>query len=165
MTSGHQLLVATPLVGLAVNCVGHVFMSRFARWTRRPCDRRRRPPWVPGRGRDKRGDTHPPGLFMVGQCRAVALNLVTYLGLAYGYIGYVGLNLTSLRIHILKVLLQSGGSLPKHELVALYNDSEVVATRIEAMLRGGYLVERNGRFYTGKPTIVIIAASGSASGG
>jgi hypothetical protein len=158
MVNGYPLLVATPLAGLVVDCASHVLISRFVRaWSSVQVI-------IAGiflgflavtamslAALSSMGSSWPDAGALL------ALNLATYLGLAYGYVGYVGLNLTSLRIHILKVLLQSGGSLPKRELVSLYNDNEVVATRIAAMLRGGYLVERGGRLYTGKPAIVVIA--------
>lgn len=87
----------------------------------------------------------------------LALNGVAYLALAYGYIGYVGLNLTSLRIHILKLLWKSGGSMPRAAIEGLYGNDSVIDLRIAMLLQDGYLEERQGRLYTGRRTVLYIA--------
>ena len=158
MVDAHAVLVLTPLLGLLVDCACHVVVSRcLTSWSLvgrlfagvvaglvaviATCSVAVPRMGIPG------GD----------ECAILALDLGTYLALAYGYVGYVSMNLTSLRIHVLKLLLESGGSLPRQRLLSLYNTDEVVASRLADLLKGGYLVERGGRLHTGKPTILIIA--------
>ena len=86
----------------------------------------------------------------------LALNLLTYLGLAFGYFSFVNLNIASLRIRMLQELLAAGGSLPGDRLLACYNTDEVILLRIDRLLRGGHLIEAQGRIYSGKRYFLFI---------
>lgn len=90
---------------------------------------------------------------MVGRC---GLNLLTYGALGWGYFHFVNLNIASLRIRMLLEIGDSGGATNEDELRARYNVNEMIALRIERLLDGGHLVERNARFYSGRREFLLI---------
>jgi len=159
MFAMHLLLALAPLFGLVIDCVFHVAVSRYAKGV--DSVRAIIIGVLAGLVAEIIISCFAVSTLRItgSDCAALlALNALTYLALAYGYIGYVGLNLTSLRIKILKLMWEAGGSLPREVLSGLYNNKGVATERIDAMLRGGYLVEREGRLFTGNRTIVVIAA-------
>ena len=86
-----------------------------------------------------------------------SLNAVAYLALAFGYFNFVNLNIASLRIRMIQELAESGGRLPIDRLTGLYNTQNVAALRIDRLTRGGHLVEREGKYYSGKRRFLIVA--------
>lgn len=87
----------------------------------------------------------------------IALNLFTYLALAFGYFNFVNLTVASLRIRLLEEIRESGGELPAAALKATYNSREVVAIRLQRLIQGGHLVEKNGRLHSGRLPFLIVA--------
>jgi len=87
----------------------------------------------------------------------LAFNVLTYIGLAFGYFAFVNLNVCSLRIRMLQELLEAGGILPRRELLACYNTDEVSSLRIDRLLHGRYLIEVQGRVYSGNRCFLLIA--------
>jgi hypothetical protein len=87
----------------------------------------------------------------------VALNLLTYLALAFGYFNFVNLTVASLRIRLLEEIREAGGALPAGALKAAYNSGEVVAIRLQRLVQGGHLVEKDGRLHSGRLQFLIVA--------
>lgn len=87
----------------------------------------------------------------------LAINLLTYLALAFGYFNFVNLTVASLRIRLLEEIRESGGSLPAEALKAAYNSREVVAIRLQRLIQGGHLVEKDGRLHSGRLPFLIVA--------
>lgn len=87
----------------------------------------------------------------------VVLNLVTYLALAFGYFNFVNLTVASLRIRLLEEICEAGGAVSAHALKAAYNSHEVVAIRLQRLVQGGHLVEKDGRLHIGKLPFLIVA--------
>jgi hypothetical protein len=87
----------------------------------------------------------------------VLLNLLTYLALAFGYFNFVNLTVASLRIRLLEEIRESGGALPADALKAAYNSREVVAIRLQRLIQGGHLVEKDGRLYINRLPFLIVA--------
>jgi len=85
------------------------------------------------------------------------LNLLTYLALAFGYFNFVNLTIASLRIRLLEEILDAGGELSAGRLRAAYNADSVSDLRLARLLRGGHLVERNGRLVIGRRRFMIVA--------
>jgi len=98
-------------------------------------------------------DAAPPGdtLALVG------LNTVAALAFAFGYFNFVNLTVASLRIRILEELADSGGRLSRAALLERYGTSSVADLRLERLLAGGHLVERNGRLHTGRLQFLAVA--------
>ena len=87
----------------------------------------------------------------------VVLSLLTYLALAFGYFNFVNLTVASLRIRLLEEVGEAGGTMPAATLKAAYNSREVVAIRLERLVQGGHLVEKNGRLHSGRRPFLIVA--------
>ncbi len=86
-----------------------------------------------------------------------ALNVAIYLALAFGYFNFVNLTIASLRIRLLGELAAAGGSLQRMALLKSYNTEKVIALRIDRLVRGGHLRERNGRYFIGKKRFLMVA--------
>ncbi|NBV46644.1 MAG: hypothetical protein EBR86_13660 [Planctomycetia bacterium] len=87
----------------------------------------------------------------------VVLDTLTYLALAFGYFNFVNLTIASLRIRLLEEIQQAGGALERARLVEKYDSREVVRVRVERLLRGGHLVERDGRLLRGRAVFLVVA--------
>lgn len=85
------------------------------------------------------------------------LTLLTYLALAFGYFNFVNLTVASLRIRLLEEIREAGGALAADSLKATYNSREVVALRLQRLIQGGHLVEKNGRLHSGRLPFLIVA--------
>jgi len=85
------------------------------------------------------------------------MNLSAYAALGFGFFNFVNLNIASLRIRMLQEMAQSPRGMSRCELLACYNIDEVIALRIDRLVRGGHLVERDGRFYSGKLHFLVLA--------
>ena len=87
----------------------------------------------------------------------LTLNLLTYLALAFGYFNFVNLTVASLRIRLLEEIRESGGALSADALKVTYNSREVVAIRLQRLIQGGHLVEKDGRLHSGRLPFLIVA--------
>jgi hypothetical protein len=155
----HRPLVAlAPVLGLAVYCLGHVIAARIIR------GRNPYPALAIGavmgivvtvaitivacvQGGDSTADT----LALTG------MNAVAALGFAFCYFNFVNLTIASLRIRVLEEIGDSGGWLPRVTLLERYGTGSVADIRLERLVRGGHLVERNGRLYSGRLQFLVVA--------
>jgi hypothetical protein len=85
------------------------------------------------------------------------MNAVAALGFAFCYFNFVNLTVASLRIRILEELADSGGRMPRASLLDRYGTASVADIRLERLVRGGHLVERNGRLHTGRLQFLVVA--------
>lgn len=86
------------------------------------------------------------------------LNLAAYWGLAFGYFAFVNLNIASLRIRILKELLESPSqSLSASDLLRRYGATEVLRRRLARLVDGKQLVLKDGRYRSGSPVFLTLA--------
>ena len=151
------MLTFAPVLGLAAYCLSHVLLGRL---------------------KLKRGYYYPLFLgcgvgAMVTLIATIAallitkagtldfaalagMNLLEYLAFSFGYFNFINLNIASLRIRMLQELAERGGAMPAAELAACYNTGEVVALRIDRLVRGGHLVVKQGRFYSGKKKFLLV---------
>jgi hypothetical protein len=155
----HRPLVAlAPVLGLAVYCLGHVIAARSIR------GHNPYPALAIGavigivvtvgitivacaQGGDSTADT----LALIG------MNAVAALGFAFCYFNFVNLTIASLRIRVLEEIADSGGWLPRVALLERYGEGSVADIRLERLVRGGHLVERNGRLYSGRLQFLMVA--------
>ena len=85
-------------------------------------------------------------------------NFLTYVSLGFGFFVFVNLNIASIRLRVLREILESGTQrVTIDTLLSLYDAKEMVQSRITRLVQGGHLVERKGRYYTGKLIFLIIA--------
>ncbi len=158
MASAYPILVLAPISGLTGYCVCHILLARFV---------------FPTRSYRTLTLGFLAGLVKVVVLSLLALslaqpgigdwlgyltlNLLAYLALAFGYFNFINLNIASLRIRMLHELWQSDIGLTKEELLSRYNTDRVVATRIARLTRGGHLVARQGRFFSGRWRFLLVA--------
>lgn len=158
MTESGPLLCMAPVCGLAAYCISHVIISRTI------APRSPYPPLVAG---SVIGLLTVGGITWAGVARdaqtvgdAVALfgmNITAYLALAFCYFNFVNLTVASLRIRMLEEILDSPGPLPHATLLGRYDSSSVAALRIDRLLRGGHVIERNGRLHRGRLQFLLVA--------
>jgi hypothetical protein len=157
MTAGHIALALAPLAGLAVDCAAHIVVA----WLTRGGPLRK---LVLGFAA---GSAVPLGASLYAILATdlpiadgIALSLLclaTYVTLGYGYTAFVNLNLTSLRIRLLQEVWLASDGLPVSSVWRRYGTEEILRRRIERLTANGQLVQRDGRFYLGKRTFLLIA--------
>ena len=81
---------------------------------------------------------------------------LTYLSLVYWYVfGFFNLGESARRIRLLVELRAAGErGLTRAEILAAYNARMIVDARLGRLLAGGQVVERDGRYFTGKPLML-----------
>lgn len=158
MTDHRPLVALAPVIGLAVYCVSHVVAARIIR------GRNPYPALAVGAlaglvatiaitlAACSRG-----GLSVIDTLALAALNMVASLAFAFGYFNFVNLTVASLRIRILEELLETGGLMSRKSLLDRYGTSSVADLRLERLIGGGHLVERNGRLHTGRLQFLLVA--------
>jgi hypothetical protein len=152
------LLALAPVIGLAVYCGTHIVAAR--------CFRGRNPyPALAIGALAGLAATVAITLAACGRCAVPfidtlalgGLNTVAFLAFAFGYFNFVNLTVASLRIRILEELADAGGRLPRAALLGRYGTASVADLRLERLVRGGHLVERNGRLHTGRLQFLLVA--------
>jgi hypothetical protein len=151
------LVAGSPLFGLAVHTVSHLFLVRIR------CSSSPYPPLALGAlanvaltlGLSVAGTTElamPP----TDSAPLVALNLLASLALAFCYFNFVNLTVASLRLRLLEELLQFSpqtGSV----LLTRYNSHTAFSLRLQRLLAGGHLVETEGRITSGRRRFLWVA--------
>jgi len=158
MESLYPVVVAAPVIGLAAYCVTQIFVARLA--TSGSPYRSLTigficglvvvvilAGWAAGRMEISAADR-------IGY---LLLDLLTYLALAFGYFNFVNLTVASLRIRLLEELSLLGGRLSRQALVDRHSSANVFGIRLTRLIGGGHLVERQGRFFTGKRVFLVVA--------
>ena len=102
------------------------------------------------------GLTQPPGA-MAGFVDTWALGATTYLALAFGFWAFLNLNITSLRIRILRELFRAGGSIALSDMPVLYTGAERLRRRLERLEKGGQIVRKAGRWRLRSWQVLAIA--------
>lgn len=84
--------------------------------------------------------------------------LVTYGALGYCYFHFINLGETARRIRIVRELAEAGpAGLSAAELLARYNARMMVEARFARLLNNSQVVEKEGRYYVGKPAVLYMA--------
>jgi hypothetical protein len=85
------------------------------------------------------------------------LNLLTYTALQYGYFHFINLGVTARRIRLLLELIDSESGLSYEEILRRYNAREMVDNRLGRLTGRGQVVLREGRYFIGKPVMLLMA--------
>lgn len=96
-------------------------------------------------------------LSLSGNISSLLVNGITYSALGYGYFHFINLGETARRIRILRELYDSKEGLSMAEILERYNAKEIIEKRINRLINSGQIIYRNGRYYIGKPTMLLIA--------
>ena len=86
-------------------------------------------------------------------------NLIIYALLGYCYFHFVGLSETARRIRMLIELYQSKGGLTLDEILSRYNAGEILEKRISRLIGNGQLICRDGKYFIGRPIVLLIAGA------
>jgi hypothetical protein len=74
------------------------------------------------------------------------LGSATYLALAFGFWAFLNLNITSMRIRILRQLLRAGGRMALSDMAVSYTPAERLRRRLERLEKGGQIMCEDGRW-------------------
>jgi hypothetical protein len=96
---------------------------------------------------------HVPAADLVGY---TLVNGGTAAALAFGYFNFVNLNFTSLRVRLLREMLESSGTTSMQSLRQRYGAETILALRLERMVRAGELVQTGSRFRIGENRRVLL---------
>lgn len=86
-----------------------------------------------------------------------AVPILTYFALAFGYWAFLNLNITSLRIRMLREMLQSSGAISRSELTARYSADEFLRRRLERLEASRQMSCRDGRWRLESRTLLMLA--------
>lgn len=88
-----------------------------------------------------------------------SLWLTAYLALGYAYVfGIFNLMDSARRVRLLSDLCEAGQrGLSLEEILRVYNAEVIVDLRLNRMLRGGQIAERDGRYFIDHPLMIWIA--------
>ena len=84
-------------------------------------------------------------------------NIAGYMVLGYCYFHFVGLSETARRIRLLAEIYASADGLSLEEMLARYNAREIVEKRIDRLLNNGQLGFKDGKYFIGRPVVLLIA--------
>lgn len=73
------------------------------------------------------------------------------------FLNFVQTSQSSLRVHVLRELMRAGGAVDRSALMERYNNRALVALRLERLLSGGAVVERNGRYFVTSGALTFLA--------
>lgn len=153
------LCLACPCAGLAVNVVTHILLVRLNRgahflraivlgfgvgvltvvglgfWLRSDL----------GRGNE-------------GLALLFVVNPLAYGALSYCYANFANLGQSSIRIRLYAEIAEARGGAAIAELARRYDDRSLMALRLQRLVEGGDLIERDSRFFTGRRRLARIAS-------
>ena len=81
----------------------------------------------------------------------------TYLGLAFCFWAFLNLNITSLRIRMIRQLLDAGGAMTMAGLMNTYSDSERLQRRLRRLQETGQIVLVEGKWQIRSSPMLAIA--------
>lgn len=87
----------------------------------------------------------------------LVVNLLAYFSLGYCYFHFINLGETARRIRILRELVESKAGLSLDEILERYNAGEILERRIGRLLSNGQIILCDGKYYIGKPFVLLIA--------
>jgi hypothetical protein len=99
--------------------------------------------------------SHPPSLL---DCIAeFSVRTLSYGGLSYCYFHFVNLGQSSIRVRIYSELVDNPLGLEIETLKQAYNESTLIASRLQRLSSSGDIIEHNGIYFVGKSRLVVVA--------
>jgi hypothetical protein len=87
----------------------------------------------------------------------LAVNVLTYCAMAFCFFaGFVNPAVTSLRVRLFRELQKSADGLAMETITALYDHRRLIALRIDRLVGGGQVVQRDGRYVLEGSTLWFI---------
>jgi hypothetical protein len=85
------------------------------------------------------------------------LGVATYLALAFGFWAFLNLNITSMRIRILRVLLRAGGRMALSDMAVFYTPAERLRRRLERLEKASQIMREDGRWVLRFRHVLVVA--------
>ncbi len=98
-----------------------------------------------------------PVFYLSGFTSRLPADILCYGSFGYCYFHFINLGETARRIRLVRELYESPAGLSETELLQRYNSREILAARMARLLGSGQLVSRGGRYFTGKPAVLLMA--------
>jgi hypothetical protein len=86
---------------------------------------------------------------------SASIGTLSYLAFSFCFWAFLNLNLTSLRIRLLRELFGQPHGLAIEHLKARYSPEEIVARRIERLQKNGQIITHNGKWALASRTLLI----------
>ena len=83
-------------------------------------------------------------------------NITVYLLIAFSYLAFINLGVSSLRFRLLDELDRSVEGLSMEEILERYNSREIIKNRVEKLEKIGQLIRKNDRFYLDRSTALLM---------
>jgi len=81
----------------------------------------------------------------------------TYIALSFGFWAFLNLNMTSLRIRVLREILHADGRITRAELLRRYSPDEFLRRRLARLRHFGQLRFQDGRYYLGSRKLLYVS--------
>ena len=94
---------------------------------------------------------------VIGFGSKLIINIAIYVLLGYCYFHFVNMILSARRIRILTELKDVPGGLSLQQILERYNSKDVIEGRLNRLTDHGQIIYKNGRYYIGNPSLLIIA--------
>jgi hypothetical protein len=154
---GNWSIALAPLLGLAANVLAHLAAANAARgkvgvsmMAGTACG------LAITLAATYAGSAAAPGL-RVDLFDTWLLGIASYLALSFGFWAFLNLNLTSMRIRMLRETFRAGGSIPLAILLERYAPAERLRRRLERLAKGGQLVKLDGRWRLRSRHLLVVA--------
>lgn len=156
MLENYALLVLAPILGMLINVLVHVIVSRFNQ----------------GRSQMKClisgfifGLICVVAVSLIAHCKQInnldftaylLSGCIAYSALAYIYFHFININIASLRVRILQEIINSKEGLTQEGILSHYNAEQMLDNRIDRLVASNQLVEKQGIYYLGSNRIFLI---------
>ena len=149
------LLTAAPIIGLATNCLAHILCRKvFGVRTgyALACG------FLLGLFTTAAvvAANVPVSISAADLAGLAATLTLTYFSLAFGFWAFLNLNMTSLRIRMLRELLHSEDGMARAELLARYSPEEFLRRRLARLERSGDLALSDGHYTLGSRKLLYV---------
>ncbi|HMG03894.1 MAG TPA: hypothetical protein VK581_00450 [Chthoniobacterales bacterium] len=89
--------------------------------------------------------------------KALLVNLPTYVALSYCFFNFAHLGQASIRVRIYAMVIARPGGVSVSEIAQEYNETSLMAMRLQRLVESGDLTLRGGRYRLGRKRFVPIA--------
>src|SRR5581483_11205257 len=73
------------------------------------------------------------------------------------FLNFVQTSQSSLRVHVLREMMRAGGAISRPALAGRYDNRALVMLRLERLLSGGAILERNGSYFVNSGALKFLA--------
>lgn len=158
MGEGYAWIVIAPVAGLAADVAVHLLLARLQILSRLY------PRMLAGAAAGlviAAGLTLLGGMMMAAETADLVafglMNAIAYAALAFGYVNFIQLNVSALRVRMAIELLEAPAGLTLEDLCRLYGARQIVEQRLARLVRGRQIEERDGRYYSRVSGVYLIA--------